>query len=135
MGLTQKQIEEFQRRLNVEVKELKELQTQSGKLVQQRSQMSAQLNENTMVKQELATMEEGAAVYKLIGPVLVQQDKEDAVSIVDKRLEYLTGEIKRLDRQMADNEEKQVHHKKRAVDIQQQAQTAAQKAQAAATRE
>eukprot|EP00667_Euglena_gracilis_P033301 EG_transcript_53638 len=116
MGLTQKQIEEFQRRLNVEVKELKELQTQAAKLVQQRSQMAAQQNENEMVRQELALMEETAAVYKLIGPVLVQQDKEDATSIVDKRLEYITGEMKRLDKQLSDNEEKQAHHKKRAVE-------------------
>lgn len=33
--------------------------------------MAAQQNENEMVRQELALMEETAAVYKLIGPVLV----------------------------------------------------------------
>eukprot|EP00668_Euglena_longa_P045172 GGOE01060798.1.p1 GENE.GGOE01060798.1~~GGOE01060798.1.p1 ORF type:complete len:134 (-),score=63.94 GGOE01060798.1:190-591(-) len=132
MGLTQKQIEEFQRRLNIEVKELKELQVQAAKLVQQRSQMAAQQNENEMVRQELAMMEDAASVYKLIGPVLVQQDKEDATSIVEKRLEYITNEMKRLDQQLADMEEKQTHHKKRAVEIQQQAQAAAQKAAKAA---
>ena len=41
-------------------------------------------------------------------PVQVQQDKEDATSIVDKRLEYITSEMKRLDKQLTDIEEKQV---------------------------
>ena len=38
----------------------------------------------------------------------VQQDKEDATSIVEKRLEYINGEMKRLDKQLKDIEEKQV---------------------------
>lgn len=35
-------------------------------------QMAAQQNENEMVRQELAMMEDSASVYKLIGPVLVR---------------------------------------------------------------
>ena len=73
MVLSQKQIEEFQRKLNVEVKEIKDLQTQGSKLLQQRTQMAAQQNENDLVKQELDLMEEDASVYKLIGPVLVSR--------------------------------------------------------------
>eukprot|EP00670_Eutreptiella_braarudii_P002580 CAMPEP_0174293754 /NCGR_PEP_ID=MMETSP0809-20121228/39606_1 /TAXON_ID=73025 ORGANISM="Eutreptiella gymnastica-like, Strain CCMP1594" /NCGR_SAMPLE_ID=MMETSP0809 /ASSEMBLY_ACC=CAM_ASM_000658 /LENGTH=137 /DNA_ID=CAMNT_0015394775 /DNA_START=23 /DNA_END=436 /DNA_ORIENTATION=+ len=135
MVLSQKQIEEFQRKLNVEVKEIKDLQTQGSKLLQQRTQMAAQQNENDLVKQELDLMEEDASVYKLIGPVLVQQDKEDATSIVEKRLEYINGEMKRLDKQLKDIEEKQEVHKKKAMEIQQAAQAAAQKAAHAAAQQ
>lgn len=32
-------------------------------------------------------------VYKLVGPVLVKQDLEEARQTVDKRLEYITKEV------------------------------------------
>ena len=32
-------------------------------------------------------------VYKLVGPVLVKQDLEEAKQTVDKRLEYITKEV------------------------------------------
>lgn len=32
-------------------------------------------------------------VYKLIGPVLVKQDPEEAKATVTKRLEYINGEM------------------------------------------
>lgn len=42
--------------------------------------------ENTMVKQELATMEEGAAVYKLIGPVLVRGRVSRTLTLIPSSL-------------------------------------------------
>lgn len=42
--------------------------------------------------QELAIIEGDAVVYKLVGPVLVKQDLEEARQTVDKRLEYITKE-------------------------------------------
>ena len=33
------------------------------------------------------------AVYKLIGPVLVKQDLDEAKATVAKRLEYINGEM------------------------------------------
>jgi hypothetical protein len=38
-----------------------------------RSQFESQLQENTLVKQELALVKEGGKVFKLIGPTLVPQ--------------------------------------------------------------
>lgn len=32
-------------------------------------------------------------VYKLIGPVLVKQDMDEAKATVSKRLDYITGEM------------------------------------------
>lgn len=43
--------------------------------------------------QELALLEDSAVVYKLVGPVLVKQDLEEAKQTVDKRLEYITQEV------------------------------------------
>lgn len=38
-------------------------------------------------------LEEEAAVYKLVGPMLIKQDLVEAKSNVTKRLEYIGGEM------------------------------------------
>lgn len=43
--------------------------------------------------QELDVLEEDAAVYKLVGPMLIKQDLVEAKSNVSKRLEYIGGEM------------------------------------------
>ena len=42
--------------------------------------------------QELDRLEDDAAVYKMVGPVLVQQDTAEAKQTVQKRLDYITKE-------------------------------------------
>eukprot|EP00993_Chasmostoma_nieuportense_P005979 NODE_6593_length_519_cov_23.061224_g6428_i0.p2 GENE.NODE_6593_length_519_cov_23.061224_g6428_i0~~NODE_6593_length_519_cov_23.061224_g6428_i0.p2 ORF type:complete len:131 (-),score=45.34 NODE_6593_length_519_cov_23.061224_g6428_i0:111-503(-) len=126
-----KQLEEFQKRLNAEVAEIREIQTKMMKINGVKSNLGAQQNENEMVKEELKLMEPDARVYKLIGRVLVQQDKVDAAAIVDKRLEYITAESSRQDKLMKELEEKQEHRRKTIGDIQAQAQALAQKGQKA----
>lgn len=42
--------------------------------------------------QELSLLEGDARVFKLIGPVLVPQDLEEARANVDKRMEYIASE-------------------------------------------
>lgn len=43
--------------------------------------------------QELDLLESANIVYKLIGPVLVKQDLDEAKATVTKRLEYINGEM------------------------------------------
>lgn len=43
--------------------------------------------------QEFSTLTEKNTVYKLIGPVLVQQDQTEAKANVEKRLEFITSEM------------------------------------------
>ena len=38
-------------------------------------------------------MEEEAKVYKLVGPVLVKQDLTEARGNVQKRIDYINGEL------------------------------------------
>jgi hypothetical protein len=45
-----------------------------------------------MVLEELKSLEEGANVYKLIGPMLAKQDVVEATSNVTKRLEFINAE-------------------------------------------
>ncbi len=68
---------------------LSEYQTVIGS----RQQLDSQLAENNGVKEELGLLESQANVFKLIGPVLIKQDLEEAKQNVAKRIDYITGEL------------------------------------------
>ncbi|KAG5461735.1 MAG: hypothetical protein BJ554DRAFT_6021, partial [Olpidium bornovanus] len=53
-------------------------------------------------EREFGNLAHDANVYKLVGPVLVKQDKPEAASNVDKRIDYITAEIKRVEGQLKD---------------------------------
>ncbi|KAL1769470.1 prefoldin subunit 6 [Sigmodon hispidus] len=57
--------------------------------------LEAQLTENNIVKEELTLLGGSNVVFKLLGPVLVKQELGEAQATVGKRLDYITGEIKR----------------------------------------
>lgn len=38
-------------------------------------------------------LEEGATVYKMIGPVLIKQDQEEAKQTVQKRIDYISEQL------------------------------------------
>ena len=72
--------------------------------------------------QEFASLKDDANIYKLVGPVLLKQDKTEAVMAVDGRLEcidkemrvpgsevvssILMGQRKRIEKQIADTQDK-----------------------------
>ena len=62
-----------------------------------------QQHENDMVLAELERLEDGEdgqasdAVFKLMGPALVRQDRAEAVATVAKRLDFIKGELGRLE--------------------------------------
>lgn len=43
--------------------------------------------------QEFAGLDDDAGIYKLVGPVLLKQEKTEAVMAVDGRLEFIEGEM------------------------------------------
>ena len=43
--------------------------------------------------QEFETLKPSNTVYKLIGPVLIEQDQSEAKANVDKRLEFIRSEL------------------------------------------
>lgn len=43
--------------------------------------------------QEFASLKDDANVYKLVGPILLKQDKTEAVLAVDGRLEFIEKEM------------------------------------------
>ena len=43
--------------------------------------------------QELVRLDSSSNVYKMIGPVLVKQDIAEAKEVVQKRIDYISGEV------------------------------------------
>lgn len=43
--------------------------------------------------QEFTKLSEDAGIYKLVGPVLLKQDRSEAVMAVDQRLEFIDKEM------------------------------------------
>ncbi|KAK7487298.1 hypothetical protein BaRGS_00021526 [Batillaria attramentaria] len=124
--------EGLQKRLQGELEKFQAVQKDIQKAISARQQLDAQLNENTLVKEELDRVEGGANVYKLIGPVLVKQELTEARSNVQKRIDYINGELKRYDGTIKDLEKKQESHRETLAKLQHQFQQAQVKAAAKA---
>ncbi|EDR15122.1 uncharacterized protein LACBIDRAFT_242739 [Laccaria bicolor S238N-H82] len=98
--------------------EYQKLQVDLSKAIEARQRLDAQLSENELVKQEFAQLTAQNDVYKQIGPVLVKQDQAEAKTNVETRLEFIRGEIKRVEGQIKDFEQKQDIKKQELVNIQ-----------------
>ncbi|KAG5647620.1 hypothetical protein DXG03_008973 [Asterophora parasitica] len=109
--------------------EFRKSQADLSNAVEARQRLDAQLSENELVKKEFALLTPENRVFKLMGPVLVTQDQAEAKSNVETRLDFIRGEIKRVEAQLKDIEEKQEKKKVEIVDIQ----TALQQLQAQQT--
>ncbi|XP_030251403.1 prefoldin subunit 6 [Sparus aurata] len=89
-----------------------------------RQKLETQLTENNIVKEELDLLESANIVYKLIGPVLVKQDLDEAKATVTKRLEYINGEIQRYETLLKEMEKKSDQHREVLSSLQQEFQKA-----------
>lgn len=98
------------------------------KAVSSRQQLDAQLNENEIVKSELALLPVDRKVYKSVGPVLIRTEILEAKQNVDKRIEYITKELVRFDDLLASLEKKQDSHRDMLQKLQQQFQQSKVKA-------
>nr|ABM55618.1 prefoldin subunit 6-like protein [Maconellicoccus hirsutus] len=98
--------EQIQKNVQNEIDVLKKYEKEYKTLQQQRQQLDGQLNENEVVKTELDFVKENEEVYKMIGKVLIKQDLTEAKQNVAKRIDYIKGEIKRIDNASAVTEMK-----------------------------
>ncbi|CAI2384391.1 unnamed protein product [Moneuplotes crassus] len=97
---------EFQAKIDNEIKEMKKVQSEIQTLAQAKQALGEKKHENELVKQEFELLEEGAVIYKLVGPILSKQDTAEAKNNVDKRLEFLEKEINRTNTLLKDFEKK-----------------------------
>lgn len=80
------------------MEELTQLQRTLQNLIQSRTKLETQFQENKIVKEEFESLSSDSNVYKLMGPVLLKQDKEEAEENVNKRLEFITSEIEKVEK-------------------------------------
>jgi len=90
-------MEKLQARLQAASTEYQKLQSDLSAAVDSRQRLDSQLQENEMVKKEFAQLTPENEVYKLIDPVLVKQDQQEAKTNVGQRLELIQADIKRVE--------------------------------------
>eukprot|EP00306_Pavlova_sp_CCMP459_P010762 CAMPEP_0185190574 /NCGR_PEP_ID=MMETSP1140-20130426/11042_1 /TAXON_ID=298111 /ORGANISM="Pavlova sp., Strain CCMP459" /LENGTH=250 /DNA_ID=CAMNT_0027757233 /DNA_START=20 /DNA_END=770 /DNA_ORIENTATION=- len=102
-----------------EINVYRQIQKQITQANERRTQALTQVGENDMVVKELEYLEEDAKVYKLIGPVLVQQDLVEVKANVSKRIEFIKGDVGRIDKQIKDLERKLEEQRAKVAKLQQ----------------
>uniref|UniRef100_A0A671NHF5 Prefoldin subunit 6 n=1 Tax=Sinocyclocheilus anshuiensis TaxID=1608454 RepID=A0A671NHF5_9TELE len=116
--------EAIHKKLQSELEKYQQMQKDVSKSMTSRQKLEAQLTENNIVKEELALLDSQNTVYKLIGPVLVKQDLDEAKATVSKRLEYINGEIQRYETLLKELERKSEQHREVLSSLQQEYQRA-----------
>ncbi|XP_015226533.1 prefoldin subunit 6 [Cyprinodon tularosa] len=116
--------EAIQKKLKAEVEKYALMQKDVSKSVSARQKLETQLAENNIVKEELDLLDSSNIVFKLIGPVLVKQDLDEAKATVAKRLEYINGEIQRYETLLKDFEKKSEQQREILTSLQQDFQKA-----------
>ncbi|XP_017275159.1 prefoldin subunit 6 [Kryptolebias marmoratus] len=114
----------IQKKLKAELEKYSQLQKDVSKSMSSRQKLETQLTENNIVKEELDLLDSSNTIYKLIGPVLVKQDLDEAKATVGKRLEYITGELQRYETLLKDMEKKSEQHREVLTSLQQDFQKA-----------
>ncbi|CAP38658.1 Protein CBR-PFD-6 [Caenorhabditis briggsae] len=112
-----------------EISKLKTLEKDREKYFSSRQEMEMRLTESKNVKAELDLMDSDSKVYKLMGPVLVRQDLEEARSTVEKRLEFIESEIKRVEASITDVNKKSIEQRDKVMNMQKAFQMMATQAQ------
>ncbi|KAI9717364.1 MAG: hypothetical protein M1812_004716 [Candelaria pacifica] len=82
------------------------LQGELRSIVEARQKLESQQQENKGVQKEFVNLHEDANIYRLVGPVLLKQERKEAAMAVDGRLEFIEREIKRVEKQIAEVQER-----------------------------
>ncbi|KAK2628910.1 hypothetical protein QTJ16_002013 [Diplocarpon rosae] len=113
---------EAQQQLQALSEEYQKLQQDLQKSVSARQKLESQQQENKAVHTEFEGLGEDANIYKMVGPVLLKQDKAEAVMAVNGRLEFIENEIKRIEKQISDVEGKSDAVRQQMIQIQSEGQ-------------
>lgn len=103
-----------------ELEVLKKCEKEMSKLIEMRQQLEGLLNENKIVKEELALLKPSGEVYKMVGPILLRQDLAEAKENVDKRITFIKNEAQKIDSQTESLSTKEEECKEKLNKLQQQ---------------
>ncbi|ESZ96796.1 hypothetical protein SBOR_2797 [Sclerotinia borealis F-4128] len=115
---------EQQQHLQALTEEYQKLQTDLQNSIASRQKLESQQQENKGVQKEFSALTSTANIYKLVGPVLLKQDKTEAVMAVDGRLEFIEKEIKRVEQVLKDVQDKSDGLKMEIIKLQSETQGA-----------
>ena len=87
--------------VDAEMAKYRETQESIQQLRASLQQVLSQATENEMVLSELELLNDKDTVYKIIGPVLIKQDLDEAVQTVKKRLEFIQSERTKITEQIS----------------------------------
>ncbi|KAK3186555.1 Prefoldin subunit 6 [Lecanicillium sp. MT-2017a] len=82
-----------QARLQALSEEYQNLQQELQTHVSARQKLDGQRQENDGVQQEFNNLGDDETIYKLVGPVLLKQEKFEAENTVKGRLDYISNEM------------------------------------------
>ncbi|KAI9798563.1 MAG: hypothetical protein M1833_004700 [Piccolia ochrophora] len=109
---------EQQKQLQGVSEEFQKLQDDLQSIVEARQKLESQQQESKGVQKEFAKLSTEANIYKLVGPVLLKQDHGEAVMAVDGRLDFIEKEIKRIEGQIADVQDRSEKKKAEVIQLQ-----------------
>ncbi|KAL6703442.1 Prefoldin subunit 6 [Coniothyrium glycines] len=119
---------ELQKKLQALSDRFQGFQTELSTAVESRQRLESQQQENSTVKKEFSILDDDANIYKQIGPVLLKQDKTEAVMAVNARLDFIEKQIKDVETQITGIQDKSEKVKSEIIQIQSSAQQAQQAA-------
>ncbi|CRG85669.1 prefoldin beta subunit [Talaromyces islandicus] len=125
-------MEAAQKKLQTLSEDYQKLQTDLEGIVEARQKLESQQQENKSVQAEFASLDDDANIYKLVGPVLLKQEKSEATMAVKSRLEFIEKEIKRIETQIQDINTQSDKKRTEIIQLQSQAQQQAAAASASA---
>jgi prefoldin beta subunit len=79
--------------------QLQQVQQQAQSLAMQKNQMSSMQKEIEMALEELEKLSDDAVVYRAVGDLQIQSNKEDTVAKLTERLETLSLRLQSISRQ------------------------------------
>ncbi|OAL39696.1 hypothetical protein AYO20_01093 [Fonsecaea nubica] len=119
-------MEEDRNKLQALSEALQKFQDDLQTAVEARQKLEAQQQENKAVQKEFTSLSDDAGIYKLVGPVLLKQDKTEAVNAVDGRLDFINKEITRREARIKELQEGSEKTRIELMQLQQKIQMVAQ---------
>jgi len=92
-------MEKLSPQLRHQFAQFQQVQQQAQVLMTQRQQLELLLRETERALEELGKLQEGAAVYKSVGAILVKSEREELKKSLGEQKETLDLRIKTLERQ------------------------------------
>ncbi|CRH00548.1 prefoldin subunit, putative [Plasmodium relictum] len=88
------------------IKEINTLKTSCEKLNVQLEELITQKVENEMLLEDVKKLEDDAILHKLIGLILVKEEKNKCYDTITRRIHYISGEIESRKKVINNSEEK-----------------------------